>query len=398
MPRIENITIYDGLGGRFENSSLSFDETGIIAIGAEKDNEQILDGGGLFCIPGLINLHVHLHANPFKDFGAHPNISEAETAYRSFLNAWEHLRAGSTTVRNMGSFFDADIKLRDCINQGLLQGPRIFASGIPLTMTGGHAHSMAHEVDGCDEVRKFARLQLKKGADVVKLFATGGGMTKGVKPGASQLSEEEMRAACVEAQNCGKITGAHAQGNAGIKNAIRAGITTIEHGVELDDEAIALMLERGTYLVATLAAPYNTTKYGVAAGIPEWAVKKNEDALIPHRESFKRAKKAGVKIAAGNDAGTPFNAHNDFVTELRLMQELGMGFDEVLHCATYMGAEALNMADSLGSLSPGKLADFVLVEADPKTDIENLYKVRQVYLGGKLMYDSKGGNKCINIY
>ena len=392
MIRIENITIYNGLGERFEASSLSFDENGINAIGGERKGESLIDGGGLYCITGLINLHVHLDSNPFKDFGTRPDHSETETAYHAFLNAMEHLRAGTTTVRNMGSRFDVDIKLRDCIYQGLMKGPRIFASGIPLTMTGGHGHSMAHEVDGCDEVRKFSRLQIKKGADVIKLFATGGGMTKGVKPGASQLSEEEMRAACEEARKCGKITAAHAQGNDGIKNAIRAGITTVEHGVELDDEVIAMMLERGVYLVPTLAAPYNTTKHGVAAGIPEWAVKKNQDALIPHRESFTRAKRAGVKIAAGNDAGTPFNAHGDFATELRLMLELGMEFEEVLHCATYMGAEVLNMTDTLGSLAPGKFADFVLVDGDPKENIENLYKVRQVYVAGKLMYDVKGVN------
>ena len=385
--RIHNITIYDGMKNILENTSVIFDENGILEIGTECDADTAIDGTGMFLLPGLVNLHVHIDANPLKDFGTRPDISEAESAYRALINAHKHLRSGTTTVRNMGSRFDIDIKLRDAINQGLIHGPRIFASGIPLTMTGGHGHSMAYEVDGCDAVRKHARLQLKKGADVVKLFATGGGMTKGVKPGASQLSEAEMRAACEEAEHTGKTTAAHAQGNGGIKNCIRAGITSVEHGVELDDEAIAMMLERGTYLVATLAAPYNTTRHGTAAGIPDWAVKKNQEALIPHRASFKKALAAGVKIAAGNDAGTPFNAHDDFVTELWLMQEQGMDFQSVLHAATYMGACVLNMEEVFGSIEAGKRADFILVEADPAQDIQNLRKIHSVYVGGKKMFD-----------
>lgn len=384
--KITNVTLYNGLGDVLKNQTLIFDENEIIYYGEENNEvtENLIDGTGLTCMPGMIDLHVHLNLDGSPDISKTiQEDNEAMAAYRSLISSQKQLLAGVTTVRNCGSKYNVDISLREAINSGLLEGPNIYASGQPIVMTGGHCHYFSIEADGVDEIRKAARTQIKAGADVLKLMATGGGLTKGVKPGASQLSEEEMHVACCEAKNAGKTTAAHAQGNEGIKNAIRAGVTTIEHGVELDDEAIQLMLENDTYLVATLAAPYNVVKFGVEAGIPKYAVEKNREAMIPHRESFKKAYKAGVKIAVGTDAGTPFNFHGDYVTELEIMNQLGMTNNEIIKSATYIGAEALGISDITGSIEVGKRADLILVNEDPGENISNLRNIHSVYLKGK---------------
>ena len=386
--KVTNITIHNGLGEVFKNQSIIFDEKEIIAINEDVEHypsvDNIIDGSGLSCLPGMIDMHVHLNLDGTPDISKMINEdNEAIAAYRSLRNAGKQLESGVTTLRNCGSNYNVDISLKNAIEEGIFEGPNIFAAGQPIVITGGHCHFFSIEADGKDEVRKAARHQFKKGADLLKVMATGGGLTKGVKPGAPQLTEEEMCVACQEAGHLGKTVAAHAQGNEGIKNAIRAGVTTIEHGVELDDEAIELMLQHGTYLVATLAAPYNEVKYGEEAGIPKYAVEKNKEALLPHRESFKRAYQAGVKIAVGTDAGTPFNFHGDYVTELEIMKELGMSVNEIIRSATYMGAEALRMQDLIGSIEVGKRADLLFVSGNPEENLTNLRNIHSVYLNGK---------------
>jgi len=395
--KITNVTIYNGLGGVLKKQTLIFDEKEILSCGKEESNlkvDKIIDGTGLSCLPGMIDMHVHLNLDAAPDISKTiTEDNEAFAAYRSFINSQKQLEAGVTTVRNCGSNYNVDISLRNAISQGLFEGPNIYASGQPIVMTGGHCHFFSIEADGIDEVRKAARTQIKVGADVLKMMATGGGLTNGVKPGAPQLSEDEMFAACCEASNAGKTTAAHAQGNEGIKNAIRAGVTTIEHGVELDDEAIKLMLEHNTYLVATLSAPQNVIKYGEEAGIPKYAVDKNKEALIPHRESFQKAYQAGVKIAVGTDAGTPFNFHGDYVTELEIMKKLGMSINEVIKSATYMGAEALGIQDVIGSIEKGKRADLIFVYGEPEEDISALRNIHSVYVKGKSMVNKEELNR-----
>lgn len=390
--KITNVTVYNGLGGVFKNQTLLFDENEILFCGngpIDKEADIVIDGKGLSCLPGMIDMHVHLNLDGAPDISKTiSEDNEAFAAFRSLVNAQKQLNAGVTTVRNCGSKYNVDISLRNAISQGILEGPTVYAAGQPIVMTGGHCHFFSLEADGIDEIRKAARTQIKAGADVLKMMATGGGLTKGVKPGAPQLSEDEMQAACCEANNAGKTTAAHAQGNEGIKNAIRAGVTTIEHGVELDDEAIQLMLEHNTYLVATLSAPQNVIKYGEEAGIPKYAVDKNREALIPHRESFKKAYKAGVKIAVGTDAGTPFNFHGDYVTELEIMSQLGMSTQEVIQSATYMGAAALGVQEVIGSVEKGKKADLLLVYGEPEENISTLRNIHSVYVNGKCMVDN----------
>lgn len=383
--KITNVTLFDGHQFH-EHTAIAFDQNSILAVGDEAEHigaDQVIDGEGKTCLPGMIDCHVHItmdgEADPFQRIAQE---SQADAALRGLNNAKKHIEAGITTVRNLGSKDNVDIAVRNAINEGIADGPHISASGQPIVMTGGHGHMMAIEADGEDEVRKAARTQLKAEADVLKLMATGGVMTKGVEPGSPQLSEGEMHAACEEASHAGKTTAAHAQGVEGIKNAIRAGITSIEHGIFLDDEAIDMMIQHGTYLVPTLAAPYHIVEKGLEAGIPEHAVQKSKGVMESHQNSFRRAYEAGVKIASGTDAGTPFNEHGDFFTELRLMVESGMSVKDALHSSTVVASNALNIGEVTGSLEKGKWADLVLVNGNPFEDLSALKHVDQVFKKG----------------
>jgi imidazolonepropionase-like amidohydrolase len=210
-------------------------------------------------------------------------------------------------------------------------------------------------------------------------------MTPGVEPGSPQLTLEELKAGVEEAGKAGRRTASHAQGTTGIKNAVLAGITSIEHGIFLSDEVIELMLEHGTYLVPTLVAPYWIVKKGRAAGIPDYAVKKSEDVIEAHLASFRKALAAGVKIAFGTDAGTPFNEHGANTFELELLVENGMTPLQALEAGTRVSAELLGIEDKVGTLEAGKLADVVVVAGDPLADIKAVRNVQVVVKEGQIV-------------
>ncbi len=346
---------------------------------------DVLDLAGKTVLPGLINLHIHI----LMDAGNNPELSLYQPQPYITLQAARRLQAmldaGITTARDMGGYEYCEMSLKRAINEGWLPGPRLLVSGKLLTMTGGHGHFAGIEVDGEDEARKAARYNIKMGADCIKMMATGGVMTPGVDPNNTQLSEAELRAGFQEAIKAGKLTATHAAGTDGIKNAVRAGVRTVEHGIYLDDEAIQMMLERGTFLSATLAAPKMIVAFGEAAGVPKFMVDKSKNVMERHFKSFSDAYKAGVKIGCGSDAGTPFNPHADLVTELQLMSEGGMSILEVLRAATLVSAEALKLDDKIGTLVPGKLADLIVIEGDPLTDLESLRQPSLVFKEGKLV-------------
>ncbi len=384
--KINNITIYDGMGKKTDNSCIVFNKN-ILAIGEEATKMEAdieIDGTQKVLLPGLIDCHCHISVDAGLDFSAQsaPDVKQSYCTVRAINNCKNYLKNGVTSTRSLGSKYDIDIDIRDMIDEGLIEGPNLVASGQPLTMTGGHGWLFSHEVDGTDEVKKYARLQIKKGANVIKVFASGGGTTKGVKPGAAQMSEEEMRAACIEAEKTGKTTAAHSQSVEGNKNAIRAGITSIEHGIGLDDEAIVLMKKHGTYLVATLAAPYGMVKYGKGK-IPDWMLQKNIDAMEPLKQAFQLAMKNGIKIATGTDAGTPFNFHGDIVTEMNLMHEYGMSVNDIIIASTKTGAELLQIDNYTGTIEKGKLADLLIINGDPENDFESFRDIFKVYKSGK---------------
>ncbi|WP_221568386.1 amidohydrolase family protein [Alkalihalobacillus sp. TS-13] len=385
--KVTNVRLFDGYKLHPDKTMIVFDEKGITVIGKNADGidaDQVIDGEGLTCLPGLMDCHVHLtmdgNPDPFRELS---DDSEADGSFRAVVNARKQLEAGVTTVRNVGAQYNIDIALRNAIEKGVIEGPRVLASGKPIVMTGGHGHNMAIEADGVDEIRKAARTQLKAGADLLKLMATGGVMTPNVDPGAAQLDEDELRCACTEASKAGKTTAAHAQGREGIKNAILAGITTIEHGIYLDDELIQMMLTSGTYLVPTLSAPFFIAENGVEGGIPQHAIEKTKIVMEDHKKSFLQAYEAGVKIAAGTDAGTPFNLHGDFPKELELMVEYGMDEVDVLRSATAIAASAMDILKETGSVEEGKRADLLFVEGNPVEEISDVRNVVYVFKNGK---------------
>ena len=386
----KGFTLIDGLGEKpLENAYMIVEGKKIKEVGNSLDlpdssDFNLVDLSGKTVMPGMINSHVHITMEPIGDPNSLLlNESKYKTTLRGVANLKKHLYSGVTYFRDMGGLDHIDIELRDAVNSGLIEGPQFLASGKVVTMTGGHGWIIGRESDGPDETRKAAREQLKAGADVIKIMATGGVMTKGVEPGSPQLSMEEMRPAVEEAHRTGKKTASHAQGTVGIKNAIRAGIDSIEHGIFLDDEAISMMVENGTYLVPTLAAPYFIVKYGVANGVPEFIVKKAESVMDSHIASFKQAFKAGVKIAMGTDSGTPFNQHDGSYYELMLFVENGMTPMEAIVASTKNSSECLGIEKEYGTLEKDKFADFIVLDENPLDKLDTLLNVKEVYKLGK---------------
>ena len=309
--------------------------------------EQVVLPGTL--LPGLCDVHTHIVLNA----SANPEAqlreeSRTATVIRAQQNLRRHLEAGVTTIRDMGGVDDIDLELRDAVAQGLVRGPRMLVAGRAICMTGGHGCWFGVECDGPDETRREARRNLKHQVDHLKVIATGGVMTEGVEPGAPQLSEEEMRAVCEEGRKAGRRVGAHAQGTEGIRNALRAGVYTIEHGFYIDDETVALFLEMGAMLVPTFAAAAGIVG-GREQGVPAFMVEKLEQVGSHHRESFRRCVQSQVTFATGTDAGTPLNPHGSIAREMELMVDCGIPPVEALRAATGYASVALARRD-LGAL------------------------------------------------
>ncbi|MDA0701857.1 MAG: amidohydrolase family protein [Proteobacteria bacterium] len=397
---IANVTVVDGLGGRLADRFVAV-ENGVIAeIGAAGDlpatpRLPVEDGTGRTLMPGLIDCHVHLSLDGAPD--AIQQIAgdpPAVAALRLATNAERSLAAGITTVRDLGAKLHVDIDFRKAVIAGIWhKTPRLVLSGRPLTMTGGHCWQFGREADGPDELRKAAREQIKAGADWIKLIASGGILSPGTEPESPQLEEAEMRAAIEEAHKAGRRAAVHAHGAAGIKNALRAGIDSVEHAYFLDDEAIEMMLERDAWLVPTTWACKVIVQEGHEGGIPCHAVMKAEAALERQRESFRKAHAAGVRIAMGTDAGTPYNRHGENARELETMVELGMTPMEAICASTGLAAELLGLADRIGAIETGREADLLLVDGDPLGDISVLCdraNIAQVYKAGVPVHAEPG--------
>ena len=345
----------------------------------------VIDVGGLTLLPGLFNCHTHLCLSGAAD----PARVLAQESYpltviQATLRARQTVEAGVTTIRDLGGREYADIAVRDAVRAGLVPGPRIVAAGRGVCMTGGHGWQMlARQADGADEVRKAVREQLRAGADVIKLLATGGVMTPGVDPSAPQLTVDELRAGIEEAHKARRKAAAHAQAEDGIAFCLEAGIDTIEHGIFLTEALAARMAAQGTALVPTLVAPHAIVEGGTAAGIPAFAVTKSASVRDRHLESFRLALRAGVTIAAGTDAGTPLNAHGTIVPELMLMAGAGMAPLDVIRAATSVAAAVTGLAGETGRVAPGLAADLLVVEGNPAESLKALDAVRLVIADGR---------------
>ncbi len=354
-----------------------------------QEGAEVVNLDGKTLLPGLIDCHVHL----VLDSGPDPMTKVAEAAdseavLRMAANGLKTLKAGITTVRDLGSKNFIDVHLRNAVESGLTEGPRMACSGQMLCITGGHGSQLGCVADGMDGVRKAVRIQAGAGVDWIKFMVTGGVLTRGGVPGMPHFNPDELQAGVEEAHKLRLRTAAHSQSLAGSRNAVRAGIDSVEHGVGLDEEIVDEMARNGTFLVPTFSAPTNIMERGGMAGIPPEFVDKTKRLFDEHVAGFQRAVRAGVKIVMGTDAGTPFNLHGENAMELLLMEKYGLSAEEAIQCATSRAAELLGMEESVGSIAAGRWADFLVVEGDPLEDLSILLdqsKIHSVYCAGRLI-------------
>jgi imidazolonepropionase-like amidohydrolase len=341
---------------------------------------RVLDLEGGYALPGLWEVHTHL-----GDLIPDPhNLLETETigdyTIRAGRNAMDALRAGITGIRVVGESSFVDVAWKRAFEAGVMVGPRLFVCTRGISITGGHGHGTlgALEVDGPWEMRKAVRENLKHGADQIKLMVTGGIMTEGETMQESQFLLDEIQAATEVAHQKGKRVAVHAWGAPGIKTAIRGGVDSIEHGL-LDDEAIQMMLDHDVFYVPTISA---TQDEEFIRELPEFQIKKARDAASAHLEGFQKALKAGVKIACGSDS-TPTAEFTR--RELEHMVKAGMSEMDALIAATRTGADLCEVGDRLGTIEVGKLADLLVLSANPLEDISNIRKVKYVVKAGNLV-------------
>ena len=319
-------------------------------------------------MPGLIDCHVHLLFRGEPDpMAALEKLDAAHAVVRALEHAADTLRGGTTSVRDCGGREYQEFAVRNACNDGRFPGPTIRAAGKMICMTGGHGNRVGRVADGPDEVVKAVREQIHAGCDLVKIMATGGVMTPGVNPEDAHYSAEEMAVGIAEAKRFHRPTASHAQGAEGILNATRGGVTSIEHGIFMNEECCREMVERGTFLVPTLAALRNILG-NAEAGIPDYVVEKARRCAAAHEQSVRMFRDAGGRIALGTDAGTPFNLHGHNAEELRFMVEVGLTNLEALRAGTSNAADLMGL-DDRGRIVEGAVADLLLVDGDPSLDI-----------------------------
>jgi len=345
-------------------------------------DDVIFELGEGFLLPGLLDMHVHLvwdgSPNPAATV---EREGEQLTTIRAGANAGAQLRAGVTTVRDLGSNWDIAITVARAISHGVIDGPEVIASGRTVIMTGGHDPFWGIFSDGVDAVRRAVRHQVHMGAGVIKAAATGGayGRPEGEDIGQVELSYDELAALAAEAHRFGLKATAHALGTEGVRNAVLAGFDCIEHGVFLDEQIVDEMLERHTVYSPTVAT-YRALAAG--NGIPEYAQHKAERVIAAHRESVAMALAAGIPIVAGTDAGAPNMPSPSIVEELIALQDCGMSAVEALKSATSRAATALGRSE-LGVIRAGSRADLVVVPGDPFADLNAVRQVSAVIRNGR---------------
>lgn len=385
-------------GALIENPALVVRDGRIVALGTRSsldapEGATVVDLADATLLPGLMDMHVHLSGDAGGNFFAGLSYSVPRQAIVASKNARKTLMAGFTTVRDVGASGYSVIAVRDGINAGDIVGPRIFAVGHAIGITGGHCDNnffppemqakSGGAADGPWAVRAKVREQIKYGANAIKVCATGGVFSKGTKVGVQQLSLEELKAAVEEAHLRGLTVAAHAHGTDGIKAAIVAGVDSIEHASFADAEAINLAKEFGTYFSMDIYNTEYTLAFGEANGVPEENINKEKQVSKAQRDAFRAATEAGVKMVFGSDAA--IYPHGDNAKQLSRMVQFGMTPIQALQAATINAATLLKMENDIGSLKEGYAADIIAVQGNPLDDITVLENVGFVMMGGAVV-------------
>lgn len=387
-------SIIDGTGTDPAIGDIAVEGDRIVGIGPGLDGDEAVDLGGKAVLPGLFDCHTHVMVTTI-DQTRNLQTPFGYRYYQAMQNLEATLRIGITTVRDAGG---ADLGIKQAVDDGVIRGPRLQISLGMLSQTGGHGDGWTASgaevrffargpsvpdtiVNGTDEMRQKVRELVRMGADVIKVAVSGGVLSPRDKPTHAHFRQAELDVLVEEATAAGIFVMAHAQATSGIKNAIRAGIRSIDHGIYLDDEAIAMMLERGTWLVPTLVAPHGVIDAADAgAAIAPQSVAKAREVVEAHRASFGAAVAAGVKVAMGTDSGVTPHGRN--LRELGLMVDGGMTPMQAIVATTRSAAELMGLDDELGTLEAGKRADFVVVDGDPLEFATLAERISAVYQDG----------------
>ena len=414
--KAETRPVYILAGRLFDGTSDDVRETMVIVVEGERikaigpatqlqvpSGAKVVDLSHSTVLPGLIDCHTHLdsRADRYNEI-YHFKDTPFTHAFFAVGNARRTLEAGFTTVRDVGSRPFLAVDLRNSITEGFTIGPRIVASGPGISITGGHGDLNNYSpqtrvmmfpeerdfeiADGVDQIRHTVRAQVKYGVDVIKILATGGVLSKGDSPGAPQYTLEELKAAAEEAHMAGRKIAAHAHGTQGIKNAILAGIDSIEHASLIDDEGIRLAKEHGTYLVMDIYNDDYLLNEAPKVGLPTENLEKERMVGQLQRENFAKAVKGGAKMAFGTDAGV--YPHGDNARQFYYMVKYGMTPAQAIRAATSSASDLIGRAKDVGTIEPGKFADIIAADADPLSDIRALEKVSFVMKGGVVYKDT----------
>ena len=393
-----HLQLFDGSENRLQpDTFMTVDDHGeITALGTgvpQDAAEKTVDLHHQVVIPGLMNVHTHIMSGGKGALGDH--LSETEVTYRALKNLKALLHDGVTYIRDCGCAFGVDIKLSRLQKAGELGGTEIKGSGRPISIIGGHGDepqglngesNLGHLVNSAADVRRAVRENFKLGAGNIKVMATGGVMSADDEVDDTELTAEEIRVAVQEAHSKHMTVASHAQGNRGIQLSLEAGVDSIEHGIYIDADQIAFMKAHGTYLVPTLSPCEKIDRYGKGI-VPDYVYRKNAGVKQIFYQNMRIALNSGINYAVGTDAGTPFNGFTTGTTdEIVLMTEMGLTPYQALLGATQNAAKLLQIADHYGTLEVGKVADFVVLEQDPLTDIHAVQqRDKQVYKKGVLV-------------
>lgn len=397
--------VFDGTGAPPQQADVVVADGSIVEVGSDLDGDIGVDVSGATVLPGFIDSHVHMTAS-----GVDLMQRLTQPFSYQFFAAAQNLKAtletGITTVRDAGG---ADLGIQQAVADGLIRGPNLllainiigqtgghgdgwFPSGFEVPLINAHPGRPAATADGTHELRKVVRSLLRAGADVIKICTTGGVLSPRDDPRHSQFSPAEIEVVVAEAAAAGRVVMAHAQGANGIKNAVRAGVRSIEHGIYLDEEAIGLMIEKGTWLVPTLVAPRAVLAAAAAgAQLPQSVIDRAMEVTAVHVASMTGAVEAGVRIAMGTDSGVGPHGHN--LDELPLMQECGMSPEAVLAASTSGSAELCGLQDTTGRVAPGLAADLIVLEGDSLELSSLRERLRQVWQRGELVVDHAGTDR-----